>query len=94
MVKKILDTLEDRTVAYQGGALSLKASLGLALLESPESVSEHVSAQYWQHVARFLLNEADVSLYEAKRGGKARAGKPRLIAWPGPDFTFDLTGGD
>lgn len=91
---QILDTMKDRTVAYQGGALSLKASLGLALLESPESVSEHVSAQYWQHVARFLLNEADVSLYEAKRGGKARAGKPRLIAWPGPDFTFDLTGGD
>ena len=83
---RILESLENRDFSYPGGSIPLKVSIGIALLEPPESVFEQASQGFWQALSEYVQNEADLSLYEAKRGGKGCAGQPRIIAWPAADL--------
>jgi diguanylate cyclase (GGDEF)-like protein len=90
---RILESLENREFSYPGGSISLKVSIGIALLEPPESVFEQASPVFWQALSEYVQNEADLSLYEAKRGGKGCAGQPHVIAWPAADLAPSLADG-
>ena len=86
VASRILETLSILTIDYPGGEIPVKVSLGIALLEPPETVFEQATAGYWQALSDYAQNEADLSLYEAKRGGKGCAGQARIIAWPTSRF--------
>ncbi len=86
VASRILETLSILTIDYPGGEIPVKVSLGIALLEPPETVFEQATAGYWQALSDYAQNEADLSLYEAKRGGKGCAGQARIIAWPTSDL--------
>ena len=90
---RILESLENRVFSYPGGSIPLKVSIGIALLEPPESVFEQASPVFWQALSEYIQNEADLSLYEAKRGGKGCAGQPRIIAWPAADLVPSVADG-
>ena len=90
---RILESLENREFSYPGGSIPLKVSIGIALLEPPESVFEQASPSFWQALSEYVQNEADLSLYEAKRGGKGCAGQPRVIAWPAADLVLSVADG-
>lgn len=86
VASRILETLSSFVIDYPGGEIPVKVSLGIALLEPPETVFEQATAGYWQALSDYAQNEADLSLYEAKRGGKGCAGQARIIAWPTSDL--------
>jgi len=93
VARRILESLERREFSYPGGSISLKVSIGIALLEPPASVFEQASPSFWQALSEYVQNEADLSLYEAKRGGKGCAGHPHIIAWPAADLVPSVTEG-
>ena len=67
-----------------GEPITLKASLGIAVLTEPMILSENMKEEYWSELGKKLQKEADESMYEAKNTGKNKAGPARVISWPEP----------
>jgi GGDEF domain-containing protein len=73
-----------RTVQCNGEPITLKASLGIAVLSEPAMNNESLDEEYWTALSKKLQIEADESMYEAKNNGKNKAGPVRVIGWPEP----------
>jgi diguanylate cyclase (GGDEF)-like protein len=84
VAERIFEGLSRRNAPGSGGGMPITVSLGIAILEPPEGEIDQARPVFWQSLADYLLNQSDLSLYEAKRGGKGCAGRVRRLAWPDP----------
>jgi len=72
VAERIRYAIESNPLQYQGHAISMKASFGVAAIEKSMDTSE----SYMSHVQR-IIKQADEALYQAKA-----AGKNRVVAAP------------
>ncbi len=84
VAERIFEGLSRRNAPYPGGSMPITVSLGIAILEPPADEIDQAVPVFWQSLADYILNQADLSLYEAKRGGKGCAGRVRRLSWPDP----------
>ena len=87
VVNRILQKLSSRTVMCKGEPITLKASLGIAVLTEPTIISENLKEDYWSELGKKLQKAADESMYEAKNTGKNKVGPARILEWPEPERT-------
>lgn len=84
---RMLELLSAGTVAIQGRAVVLRASIGVAVLKCsgpcPGAVGRALSADFFDGLVERLVRRADDALYEAKRkgGGCVCCGEGIDISW-------------
>lgn len=83
VANRILEGIRARSVTWDGGTLSLKASVGIAVLDGMQSELDGVANTYWEELSDRMIDVADTSLYAAKHAGRDRLGELRRLSWPG-----------
>ncbi len=82
VAERIFEGLSRLNAPGHAGGMPIMVSLGIAILEPPADEIDQARPVFWQSLADYLLNQSDLSLYEAKRGGKGCAGRVRRLTWP------------
>jgi len=92
--QRILDLLQDKTVAGPAGPLPVRCSVGLVVLEpphlGPSGLAQPLTKTYFQNMAQLVIRKADEALYRSKQmpGGAPVAAAP--AAWlPAADTAAD-----
>lgn len=83
--QRVLEFLHDQTVSGPTGALALRASLGLTILEphtfTLANVPRPIPQSYFEAMSQALIQRADEALYRAKKEGGSRIQVSDPLQW-------------